>query len=84
MMTNTTMTERSNIAAMAPLIAAEVFEIEAALVAQEAIATTRAVLLKLTDAYGVEEWGVAARAVLVDESHVRRLTAANFRLGARL
>jgi muconate cycloisomerase len=49
---------------MAPVIAAEVFEIEAALVtpyklSEGTLATTRAVLLKLTDADGIEGWGEA-------------------------
>lgn len=58
------MTDRSTIAAMAPVIAAEVFEIEAAFVtpyklAEGTLSTTRAVLLKLTDADGIEGWGEA-------------------------
>lgn len=58
------MTERFSVTAMAPVIAAEVFEIEAALVtpyklSHGTLATTRAVMLKLTDADGVEGWGEA-------------------------
>lgn len=57
-------TERASVSAMAPLIAAEVFEIEAALVApyklsHGTVATTRVVMLKLTDADGFEGWGEA-------------------------
>lgn len=49
---------------MAPLIAAEVFEIEAALampykLSHGTVSTTRAVLVKLTDADGFEGWGEA-------------------------
>src|SRR5881227_3461636 len=58
------MTENSSITAMAPVVAAEVFEIEAALVTPYKLsfgtqATARAVVLKLTDADGVEGWGEA-------------------------
>ncbi|MEM5389769.1 enolase C-terminal domain-like protein [Paraburkholderia phymatum] len=49
---------------MARVVAAEAFEIEAALVTpyklfEETLVSTRAVLLKLTDADGVEGWGEA-------------------------
>jgi muconate cycloisomerase len=58
------MTERSTTTAMAPVVAAEVFEIEAAFVRPYklsfgTLATARAVLLKLTDADGIEGWGEA-------------------------
>lgn len=61
---SSSMTERSSIVAMAPVIAAEVFEIEAALVtpyklSEGTLATTRAVLLKVTDADGIVGWGEA-------------------------
>jgi len=57
-------TERSNITAMARIIAAEVFVIEAAFVTPYRLshgteARARAVLLKLTDADGLEGWGEA-------------------------
>lgn len=56
--------DRSSITAMAPVVAAEVFEIEAAFVTPYklsfgTLATTRAVLLKLIDADGIEGWGEA-------------------------
>ena len=58
------MIDKTTITAMAPVVAAEVFEIEAALVtpyklSEGTLATTRAVLLKLTDADGIEGWGEA-------------------------
>jgi muconate cycloisomerase len=58
------MAERISPVAMAPVIAAEAFEIEAAFVtpyklATGTVATTRAVFLKLTDADGFEGWGEA-------------------------
>ena len=58
------MTEESRITAMAPVVAAEVFEIEAAFVTPYKLSSgtwshTRAVLLKLTDADGVVGWGEA-------------------------
>ena len=58
------MTERFRVTAMTPVISAEVFEIEAAFVtpyklSHGTVDTTRAVLLKLTDADGVEGWGEA-------------------------
>jgi muconate cycloisomerase len=58
------MTETSSITTMAQVIAAEVFEIEAAFVTPYKLshgteATTRAVLLKLTDADGIVGWGEA-------------------------
>jgi len=58
------MTETSGITAMAPVVAAEVFEIEVALAAPYKLShgtqtTARAVLLKLIDADGVEGWGEA-------------------------
>lgn len=58
------MTEGTSTTAMAPVIAAEVFEIEAAFVTpykltEGTLSTTRAVLLKLTDADGIVGWGEA-------------------------
>lgn len=58
------MTKHSDVTAMVPVIAAEVFEIEAGLVTPYKLssgtqATTRAVMVKLTDADGVEGWGEA-------------------------
>lgn len=58
------MSKVSDVTAMAPLVAAEVFEIEAGLVTPYKLssgtqATTRAVMVKLTDADGVEGWGEA-------------------------
>lgn len=60
----TRMTETQNTAEMAPVIKAEVFEIEAAFVTPYKLSTgtmftTRAVMLKLTDADGVVGWGEA-------------------------
>lgn len=60
----TRMTETLNTAVMAPVIKAEVFEIEAAFVTPYKLSTgtmftTRAVMLKLTDADGVVGWGEA-------------------------
>jgi muconate cycloisomerase len=57
-------TYRSGMTAMAPVITAEVFEVEAALVTpykltEGTLATTRAVLIKLTDADGLQGWGEA-------------------------
>lgn len=64
MMIETLVTERSNLTVMAPVVAAELFEIESDLVtpyklAEGTLAKTRAVLVKLTDADGVEGWGEA-------------------------
>ncbi|WP_243700954.1 enolase C-terminal domain-like protein [Paralcaligenes ureilyticus] len=58
------MAENISTMTMAPVIAAEVFEIEVAFVTPYKLSTgtltaTRAVLLKLTDADGVEAWGEA-------------------------
>ena len=58
------MTERSHITAMTQVIAAEVFVIEAAFVTPYKLsygtqATSRAVMLKLTDADGITGWGEA-------------------------
>lgn len=58
------MTDRRRTTATAPIVAAEVFQVEAALVVPykltEGILThTDAVMLKLTDADGVEGWGEA-------------------------
>ncbi len=58
------MTERFSTTAIAPVVAAEVFEIEAAFVTPYKLShgtetTARAVLLKLTDVDGVEGWGEA-------------------------
>jgi len=58
------MTEKSSITSAAPVVKVEVFEIEAAFatpykLSHGTLATTRAVLLKLTDADGVEGWGEA-------------------------
>lgn len=58
------MLEGSNVYTMARVVAAEVFEIEAALVTpykmtEGTLVSTSAVLLKLTDADGVEGWGEA-------------------------
>ncbi|TCT03085.1 muconate cycloisomerase [Paralcaligenes ureilyticus] len=60
----TRMAENISTMTMAPVIAAEVFEIEVAFVTPYKLSTgtltaTRAVLLKLTDADGVEAWGEA-------------------------
>jgi muconate cycloisomerase len=58
------MTNRSTTTAMAPVIAAEVFEIETAFVTPYKLSRgtetrARAVMLKLTDADGLEGWGEA-------------------------
>jgi len=58
------MTESVTVTSSAPVVRADVFEIEAAFVtpyklSHGTLATTRAVLLKLTDADGVEGWGEA-------------------------
>jgi muconate cycloisomerase len=58
------MTNGSTITAMAPVIAAEVFEIEAAFVAPYKLSRgtetrARALMLKLTDADGLDGWGEA-------------------------
>jgi muconate cycloisomerase len=58
------MTEGSTNATMAPVVAAQIFEIEAKFVTPYKLsfdtrATTRAVLLKMTDADGIEGWGEA-------------------------
>ncbi|PQV43278.1 enolase C-terminal domain-like protein [Paraburkholderia sp. BL21I4N1] len=58
------MRDGSDVNAMARVVAAEVFEIEAALVtpyklSEGTLVSTRAVLVKLTDADGVEGWGEA-------------------------
>ncbi|HEY2024618.1 enolase C-terminal domain-like protein [Paraburkholderia sp.] len=64
-MTDTaTMTQPSTPATMAPVIAAEIFEIETRFVVpykltEGTLATTRAILVKLTDEDGVTGWGEA-------------------------
>jgi len=64
MMIDTTVGTESNITVMAPIVAAEIFEIETQFVvpyklAEGTHATTRAILLKLTDGDGVVGWGEA-------------------------
>ncbi|MFT4067945.1 enolase C-terminal domain-like protein [Paraburkholderia sp.] len=65
MMTDTAlMTQPSTPATMAPVVAAEIFEIETRFVvpyklAEGTLATTRAILVKLTDEDGVTGWGEA-------------------------